>query len=109
MHVDVTLMITSVGSWILGSGTVSHRTSPLPCQHSAFMRVSSGERKKGRVTECVMSLGVRTSIGDKRESGLSSLGPPHALKTRDLPLLVGRLAAGVVRVVPLVLLLVLVR
>src|SRR4051812_29514717 len=37
MQVDVTLMMTSFGSSILGSGTVSHRTSALPCQQSAFM------------------------------------------------------------------------
>ena len=37
MQVDVTLMITSVGSSIFGSGTVSHRTSLLPCQTSAFI------------------------------------------------------------------------
>ena len=34
---DVTLMIASRGCSIFGSGTVSHRMSPLPCQQSAFM------------------------------------------------------------------------
>src|SRR4051794_18264191 len=37
MQVDVTLMITSFGSSILGSGTVSQRTSDLPCQVRAFI------------------------------------------------------------------------
>ena len=30
-------MIASVGSWIVGSGTVSTRTSWTPCQVNAFM------------------------------------------------------------------------
>src|ERR671926_121566 len=34
--VDVTRMIASVPSWIDGSGTVSTRTSRLPCQATAF-------------------------------------------------------------------------
>src|ERR1700712_4948707 len=36
----VILMTASRGCWILGSGTVSTRTSPFPCQHSARMIVS---------------------------------------------------------------------
>src|ERR1700759_320012 len=36
MLVDVTSMIASVGSSIFGSGTVSTRTSRLPCQVTAF-------------------------------------------------------------------------
>lgn len=36
----VILMIASRGCWILGSGTVSTRTSPLPCQQSARMVIS---------------------------------------------------------------------
>jgi hypothetical protein len=31
----------AVGCWITGSGTVSTRTSPVPCQHSARMFVSN--------------------------------------------------------------------
>ena len=38
--VDVTRMIASVGSSIVGSGTVSTRTSRLPCQVSAFISCS---------------------------------------------------------------------
>ena len=38
MPVDVTRMIASVGSWIVGSGTLSTRTSRLPCQVTAFTR-----------------------------------------------------------------------
>src|ERR1044071_5079399 len=34
---DVTLMIASRPSSIFGSGTVSHRMSPLPCHASAFI------------------------------------------------------------------------
>ena len=41
MQVVVILMITSRGSSILGSGTVSTRTSLLPCQQSALMDASS--------------------------------------------------------------------
>ena len=37
MPVEVILMITSRGSSIFGSGTVSTRTSLLPCQQSAFI------------------------------------------------------------------------
>ena len=37
----VILMIASRGCWIFGSGTVSTRTSPFPCQHSARMVVFS--------------------------------------------------------------------
>lgn len=37
MPLDVTLMIASVGSWMTGSGTVSTRTSRVPCQVSARM------------------------------------------------------------------------
>ena len=33
-------MIASVGSWIVGSGTSSTRTSLLPCQTAAFMDVT---------------------------------------------------------------------
>src|SRR3954447_9736513 len=36
----VTLMIASLGSWISGSVTVSHRISSLPCQTSALMPAS---------------------------------------------------------------------
>ena len=34
---DVILTIASRGSSIFGSGTVSTRTSPVPCQQSAFI------------------------------------------------------------------------
>src|SRR4051812_42529078 len=34
--VDVTRMMASVGSWMVGSGTFSTRTSRLPCHVSAF-------------------------------------------------------------------------
>src|SRR5436305_3899314 len=37
--VDVTRTIASVASWIDGSGTVSTRTSRLPCQATAFIAV----------------------------------------------------------------------
>src|SRR3954470_24168959 len=37
MLVDVTSMIASVGSSTFGSGTVSTRTSRLPCQVTAFI------------------------------------------------------------------------
>jgi hypothetical protein len=33
----VTLMMASLGCCIFGSGTVSQRISPLPCQQSAFI------------------------------------------------------------------------
>ena len=36
----VILITASRGCWILGSGTVSTRTSPLPCQHSARIAIS---------------------------------------------------------------------
>ena len=36
MPVEVTRMIASVGSSIVGSGTVSTRTSWVPCQATAF-------------------------------------------------------------------------
>jgi hypothetical protein len=37
MLVDVTSMMASVGSSTLGAGTVSTRTSRLPCQVTAFI------------------------------------------------------------------------
>jgi len=37
MAVEVILTIASVGSWIAGSGTLSTRTSRLPCHVSAFI------------------------------------------------------------------------
>ncbi len=37
MLVVVILMIASFGSWMLGSGTLSTRTSLLPCHVTAFM------------------------------------------------------------------------
>src|SRR5215211_1111772 len=42
MPVEVIRTIASVGSWIVGSGTVSTRTSRLPCQVTAFMVPPSG-------------------------------------------------------------------
>ena len=39
MAVEVTLMIASVGSWIVGSGTSSTLTSRFPCQTRAFTSV----------------------------------------------------------------------
>src|SRR5439155_17278725 len=41
MAVDVIRTTASVGSSILESGTVSQRTSPLPCQTMAFMKECS--------------------------------------------------------------------
>jgi hypothetical protein len=47
MHVEVMRTIASVGSSILGSGTVSTRTSRLPCQVSAFIVVDyPGDRAR---------------------------------------------------------------
>src|SRR3954467_2506902 len=48
MPVEVTRMIASVGCSIAGSGTVSTRTSWVPCQATAFMprRLSSQGRGK---------------------------------------------------------------
>src|SRR3954447_287670 len=40
MPLDVTSMMTSVGSWMTGSGTVSTRTSARPCQVTARMVLS---------------------------------------------------------------------
>src|SRR5436190_6981575 len=40
MPLEVTRTTTSVGSSMRGSGTVSMRTSRLPCQESAFMPVA---------------------------------------------------------------------
>src|ERR1700749_3639819 len=37
MPVEVISTITSVGSWMVGSGTVSTRTSRLPCHRSALI------------------------------------------------------------------------
>ncbi len=44
MLVVVTRMTASVGCWMTGSGTSSTRTSPLPCQVTAFMGYSSVAR-----------------------------------------------------------------
>jgi len=45
MAQDVTLMMMSRASSIRGSGTVSQRMSPLPCQHSAFIDASCEARE----------------------------------------------------------------
>ncbi len=37
MPVEVMRTIASVGSWMVGSGTLSTRTSRLPCQVTAFI------------------------------------------------------------------------
>jgi hypothetical protein len=73
----VILMTASRGCWIFGSGTVSTRTSPFPCQHSARMIVSfkcpapTGETAKcsnGRAqrkptrTHCLTSSEKRSNI-----------------------------------------------
>src|SRR5437764_5535498 len=48
MAVDVTRTIASLGSSIFGSGTVSQRTSPVPCQTIAFITDSlAGECRSG--------------------------------------------------------------
>jgi hypothetical protein len=39
MAVDVIRTIASVGSWMVGSGTVSTRTSRLPCHTAALTTV----------------------------------------------------------------------
>src|SRR3982751_5157155 len=41
MAVEVILTMASVGSWILGSATLSMRTSSMPCQVRAFIPASS--------------------------------------------------------------------
>src|SRR5689334_22358014 len=79
MPVDVTRTITSVGSWIAGSGTVSIRTSRLPCHVSALMQWpfrlrAEGNAHKRRVSSRLVVVGA-------------SAGGVDALKrlTRDLP------------------------
>src|SRR5215207_1050449 len=45
-------MIASVGSWIVGSGTVSTRTSWVPCQVKALIGASRYPRSTGRERSC---------------------------------------------------------
>src|SRR5215207_1321583 len=69
MAQDVTLMMASRPSWIFGSGTVSQRMSPLPCQVSAFMRASSGFRVAVRAGPGVGSHALHAAAMDAAGNG----------------------------------------
>src|SRR3546814_5993217 len=89
----VTLMIASRGSSIFGSGTVSQRTSPLPCQHNARIRPSCdstwGERLSG--TRAVGSAGgARGSGAGGALSGYRLAGAPAASRSRYCRVTSGR-------------------
>jgi hypothetical protein len=47
MAVEVTRMTASVGSWIVGSGTVSTDTLDVPCQVKALMGKGCPGRHQG--------------------------------------------------------------
>jgi hypothetical protein len=63
-RVEVILIITSVGSRIAGSGTLSTRTSRLPCHASAFIPYASllsvpGDTYAGRSSAASQSWGLK--------------------------------------------------
>ena len=71
MPVDVTLMIASVGASMVGSGTVSTRTSCVPCQVRAFMARPLPEalqRGTGPVgSQPPRGAGLRVRVGPRDE------------------------------------------
>src|SRR3954469_22440284 len=101
MPVDVMRTIASVGSSMVGSGTVSTRTSRLPCQATAFMMGSSGSEfgpsdlpeVRGRNAGASAARGgpaVRAGE-DLRHHGALGVG----VVVRGLPLLARERALGV--------------
>ena len=71
MPVEVISTITSVGSWIVGSGTVSTRTSRRPCQVSALMAFPPHSPEPGSaMSRCMPPL---------TESGSTLAASPWAL------------------------------
>src|SRR6202161_2760921 len=84
MLVDVISMIASVGSSIIGSGTLSTLTSRFPCQVTAFMCIASSSAQ----TRCQASASSRTAAEYRRarseQSQTSSWypaeHPPNALR-----------------------------
>ena len=66
MPVDVMRTIASVGSSMIGSGTVSTRTSRLPCQATAFMSVAP--RRSGLVDPGYPSVLRATQRGQPRDT-----------------------------------------
>src|ERR687894_430571 len=95
-------MIASVGSWIFGSGTLSTRTSWLPCQASAFMGGpprSLGGRFGGRALGMDLVLALGELLDDLRAEGLEVVGRATRHEPRvDDDLLVNDLGAGVAQV-----------
>src|SRR5690242_5200834 len=89
-------MTASVGSWIRGSGTVSTRTSRLPCQVRAFIpaRLARPRRAKpappsalgGHVLHDAYEVALRVGELAERDHAHDLLGPHHALAAEALRL-----------------------
>lgn len=65
----VILMIASRPSSIVGSGTLSQRMSPLPCQQSAFIIFSPLYVSKRSSVTSNTALGQRTRLRQSRSLG----------------------------------------
>src|SRR5829696_1386323 len=101
--VEVMRTMASVGSWILGSGTVSTRTSWLPCQATAFIGRSpralgrGGAGRGALVADRVLALGeLLDKLGAERVQVVGVAARDEALV--DHHLLVDDLGARVAQV-----------
>src|SRR5215213_2655697 len=112
MPVDVMRTIASVGSSMIGSGTLSTRTSRLPCQATAFMfgrssksgsavcptRTAERRTQPGSGTRRGPALGAREDLVDHGALGVRVVVGGVPLLARQLPLgvLIEAAVAGVV-------------
>ena len=91
MPLDVMRTITSVGSWMAGSGTVSTRTSRFPCQVSAFMsnprssvsRLAYPDARRTNAGMHVWPAGAQGTI-ERRLSRSTNRGMSRARVTSEL-------------------------
>src|SRR5947208_9154267 len=82
MAVDVMRTTASLGSSIFGSGTVSQRTSPVPCQTIAFITDSLGGRMRTRTGPGGSAVGLGADDvedGDAGDGGGGRQEPVAAL------------------------------
>src|SRR3954454_23252489 len=85
---DVTRMIASVGAWMLGSGTVSTRTSRRPCQVTALMPRPYPAAGAETLARMRPALGAHEDLRDHRALGLGVV-------VRGVPVAPRQLALGV--------------
>src|SRR3954451_2578026 len=81
MFVVVTRTIASVGSWIVGSGTSSTRTSRLPCQVTAFIRVLLRSGRGARGSRSGLTAAYPTRASGTGAVGRRSAAPSERART----------------------------